>query len=123
MTDEGIDSLLLLCKDFNSRVHYSFQFDCGGMILEEAPGKLAESLRLFLQGFGYGESVVIGLLLVLASFDVSLYQCTHSTLPVLLSESINIYLPVSVTICLCPDIITESFNVIKTRTLFQQTVN
>jgi pimeloyl-ACP methyl ester carboxylesterase len=29
------------------------KFDCGGMILEEAPGKLAEAMRLFVQGLGY----------------------------------------------------------------------
>ncbi|ESO04006.1 hypothetical protein HELRODRAFT_185603 [Helobdella robusta] len=29
------------------------KFNCGGMILEEAPGKLCEALRLFLQGLGY----------------------------------------------------------------------
>jgi len=29
------------------------KFSCGGLILEEAPGKLVESLRLFLQGIGY----------------------------------------------------------------------
>lgn len=29
------------------------KFECGGMILEEAPGKLSEALRLFLQGMGY----------------------------------------------------------------------
>ena len=30
-----------------------FQFECGGMVLEEAPDKLAESFRLFLQGMGH----------------------------------------------------------------------
>lgn len=29
------------------------KFDCGGMVLEEVPGRVAESLRLFLQGIGY----------------------------------------------------------------------
>jgi len=29
------------------------KFDCGGMLLEEAPGKLAEAIQLFLQGLGY----------------------------------------------------------------------
>ncbi|KAI0224997.1 Protein NDRG3 [Lamellibrachia satsuma] len=29
------------------------KFECGGMVLEEAPDKLAESFRLFLQGMGY----------------------------------------------------------------------
>jgi len=29
------------------------KFECGGMIMEEAPNKLAESFRLFLQGMGY----------------------------------------------------------------------
>lgn len=29
------------------------KFNCGGMILEEAPGKLSEAIRLFLQGLGY----------------------------------------------------------------------
>ena len=32
------------------------QFSCGGMILEEEPGKLVEAFRLFLQGFGYGKT-------------------------------------------------------------------
>ena len=32
-----------------------FQFECGGMVLEEAPDKVAESFRLFLQGMGYSE--------------------------------------------------------------------
>ena len=36
---------------------YKFQFECGGMIMEEAPNKLAESFRLFLQGMGYGKSL------------------------------------------------------------------
>ena len=27
--------------------------DCGGMVLEEQPAKLAEALRCFLQGMGY----------------------------------------------------------------------
>jgi len=30
------------------------QFECGGMVLEEAPGKVCEAFRLFLQGMGYG---------------------------------------------------------------------
>jgi hypothetical protein len=30
--------------------------DCGGMPLEETPGKVCEAFRLFLQGMGYGES-------------------------------------------------------------------
>jgi len=30
------------------------QFDCGGMVLEETPGKVCEAFRLFLQGMGYG---------------------------------------------------------------------
>ncbi|KAK2144191.1 hypothetical protein NP493_4294g00004 [Ridgeia piscesae] len=29
------------------------KFECGGMVLEEAPDKVAESFRLFLQGMGY----------------------------------------------------------------------
>ena len=29
------------------------KFDCGGMILEEAPDKMVEAFRLFLQGMGY----------------------------------------------------------------------
>ncbi|KAK3085407.1 hypothetical protein FSP39_002869 [Pinctada imbricata] len=29
--------------------------DCGGMPLEEQPGKVCEAFRLFLQGMGYGE--------------------------------------------------------------------
>jgi len=29
------------------------KFDCGGMMLEEAPGKVVEAMRLFLQGIGY----------------------------------------------------------------------
>jgi len=33
------------------------KFDCGGMLLEEAPGKLCEALRLFLQGLGYVPSL------------------------------------------------------------------
>jgi hypothetical protein len=32
-----------------------FQFECGGMVLEEAPDKMAEAFRLFLQGMGYGK--------------------------------------------------------------------
>jgi hypothetical protein len=30
--------------------------DCGGMVLEEQPAKMSESLRHFLQGLGYGKS-------------------------------------------------------------------
>lgn len=33
------------------------KFDCGGMILEEAPNKLCEAIRLFLQGMGYVPSL------------------------------------------------------------------
>jgi hypothetical protein len=29
--------------------------DCGGMVLEEQPGKMAEAMRHFLQGLGYGK--------------------------------------------------------------------
>ena len=29
------------------------QLECGGMIMEECPHKMAESFRLFLQGMGY----------------------------------------------------------------------
>lgn len=41
----------------NSRLDPSnstwMKFECGGMVLEEAPGKLSEAIRLFLQGQGY----------------------------------------------------------------------
>jgi len=30
------------------------QFECGGMVLEEAPGKVCEAFRLFVQGMGHG---------------------------------------------------------------------
>jgi pimeloyl-ACP methyl ester carboxylesterase len=33
------------------------KFDCGGMILEEAPGKLVEAIRLFVQGLGFVPSL------------------------------------------------------------------
>ncbi|CAD5117534.1 DgyrCDS6299 [Dimorphilus gyrociliatus] len=33
------------------------KYDCGGLVLEEQPGKLTESLRLFLQGMGYVPSL------------------------------------------------------------------
>jgi pimeloyl-ACP methyl ester carboxylesterase len=33
------------------------KFDCGGMVLEEAPGKLCEAIRLFLQGLGHVPSL------------------------------------------------------------------
>jgi hypothetical protein len=33
------------------------KFECGGMVLEEAPGKLSEAFRLFLQGMGYVPTV------------------------------------------------------------------
>ncbi|XP_071496782.1 protein NDRG3-like isoform X1 [Diadema antillarum] len=36
-----------------SRSQWMKVADCGGMILEEQPAKLAESIRLFLQGQGY----------------------------------------------------------------------
>ena len=29
--------------------------DCGGMVLEEQPAKVAEALRHYLQGLGYGK--------------------------------------------------------------------
>jgi hypothetical protein len=29
--------------------------DCGGMVLEEQPAKMAEAMRHFLQGLGYGK--------------------------------------------------------------------
>ena len=32
--------------------------DCGGMVLEEQPAKMAEALRHFLQGLGYGKIFV-----------------------------------------------------------------
>ena len=38
-----------------SRTQWMKLSDCGGMILEEQPAKLAEAIRLFLQGQGYGE--------------------------------------------------------------------
>ena len=34
---------------------FPLQFECGGMVLEESPGKLSEAIRLFLQGMGYGK--------------------------------------------------------------------
>ncbi|ELU16758.1 hypothetical protein CAPTEDRAFT_154459 [Capitella teleta] len=33
------------------------KFECGGMVLEEAPDKMAEAFRLFLQGMGYVPSL------------------------------------------------------------------
>jgi pimeloyl-ACP methyl ester carboxylesterase len=33
------------------------KFDCGGMLLEEAPEKVSEAIRLFLQGLGYVPSL------------------------------------------------------------------
>lgn len=43
--------------DMNARMDPTnstwMKFDCGGMILEENPGKLTEAFRLFLQGLGY----------------------------------------------------------------------
>ncbi len=30
--------------------------DCGGMVLEEQPAKVAEALRHYLQGLGYGRN-------------------------------------------------------------------
>jgi pimeloyl-ACP methyl ester carboxylesterase len=45
----------------NSRLDPSnstwMKFECGGMVLEEAPGKLSEAFRLFLQGMGYVPTV------------------------------------------------------------------
>jgi len=42
--------------DMNSRMDTStcqwMKFDCGGMVIEEAPEKLAEAIKLFLQGMG-----------------------------------------------------------------------
>ena len=35
------------------------QFECGGMVLEEAPGKVCEAFRLFLQGMGHGMYCII----------------------------------------------------------------
>jgi hypothetical protein len=32
--------------------------DCGGMVLEEQPAKLAEALRYFLQGLGFGKVIL-----------------------------------------------------------------
>jgi len=29
--------------------------DCGGAVLDEQPAKLAEAIRLFLQGLGYSK--------------------------------------------------------------------
>jgi Ndr family len=45
------------------------QFECGGMVLEEAPGKLAEAIRLFLQGLGYGMLACILILYNCCFFD------------------------------------------------------
>lgn len=36
------------------------KFECGGMVMEEAPNKLIEAFRLFLQGMGYAISLGIG---------------------------------------------------------------
>jgi hypothetical protein len=33
--------------------------DCGGAVLDEQPAKLAESIRLFLQGLGYSKNSIL----------------------------------------------------------------
>jgi len=33
--------------------------DCGGAIIDEQPAKLAESIRLFLQGLGYSKNSIL----------------------------------------------------------------
>ena len=55
-------SLYLVCiqVDMNgrmvpSRTQWMKLSDSGGMVLEEQPAKLAEAIRLYLQGQGYGQ--------------------------------------------------------------------
>lgn len=38
-----------------TRTSYVEFTDCGGAVIEEQPSKLAESIRLFLQGLGYSK--------------------------------------------------------------------
>ena len=49
----------------SSYVEYA---DCGGAVLEEQPGKTAESIRLFLQGLGHSTLIKTNLLLSNSSF-------------------------------------------------------
>ena len=52
--------------------------DCGGAILDEQPAKLAESIRLFLQGLGYSKPSI--LLLQEITPHISSVSSEHSTI-------------------------------------------
>ena len=41
-----------------TRTSYVEFTDCGGAVIEEQPAKLAESIRLFLQGLGYSKKTL-----------------------------------------------------------------
>lgn len=42
--------------DSSSSTYVEFA-DCGGAVLDEQPAKAADSIRLFLQGLGYGTKI------------------------------------------------------------------
>jgi hypothetical protein len=50
--DDVIDTNDRLDPSLTSYVEFA---DCGGAILDEQPAKLAEAIRLFLQGLGYSK--------------------------------------------------------------------
>jgi len=54
--DDVIDTNGRLDPTKSSLVKFS---DCGGMVLEEQPAKMAEALRYFLQGIGYVPSLSV----------------------------------------------------------------
>jgi hypothetical protein len=51
--DDVIDTNDRCDPAMSSYVEFS---DCGGAVLEEQPAKLAEAIRLFLQGLGHSKS-------------------------------------------------------------------
>ena len=50
--DEVVETTGRLDPQKSSFVKFA---DCGGLVLEEQPAKVAEALRHFLQGLGYGK--------------------------------------------------------------------
>ncbi len=50
--DDAVDTNGRLNPSNSSFVKFA---DCGGMVLEEQPAKMAESMRYFLQGLGFSK--------------------------------------------------------------------
>jgi hypothetical protein len=67
--DDVIDTNDRCDPTMSSYVEFS---DCGGAVLEEQPAKLAEAIRLFLQGLGHSKSIKFSFLKL-----ISLFSCSY----------------------------------------------